>query len=323
METKRFAGYDLSRMMLGTVQFGMPYGVANRTGQPTYRDVLDMITAAVDGGVNCFDTAAAYGTSEEVLGRALRELKLLDRVIVVTKVRVLSPEVLADAARTAEAIEQSVAESRQRLGLECLPIVLFHRETDGVHLGVLERLKARGWLKHAGVSCDNRPGLARDLVAGGRAAALQLPGNVLDRRHQATGVFREAAARGVAVFIRSVYLQGLLLMPEDVIPAALQEVVPVRRRLAAIAREGGMTLAELALRYMLAQEGVTCVLTGVETVAQVRENVALFERGPLSAGMVKTVDAAVTALPELVLTPGQWPNDKYKAHQKQQAQSAH
>ena len=323
METKRFAEYDLSRMMLGTVQFGMPYGVANRTGQPSYRDVLDIITAAVEGGVNCFDTAAAYGTSEEVLGRALRELGLLERVVVVTKVRVLSPEVLADAAKTAQAIEHSVAESRQQLGIECLPIVLFHRETDGVHLDVLESLKARGWLKHAGVSCDNRPGLAQPLVAGGRAAALQLPGNALDRRHQKTGVFREAAARGVAVFIRSVYLQGLLVMPEDVIPPALHEVVPVRRRLATIAHEAGMTLAELALRYMLAQEGVTCVLTSVETVAQVRENIALFEHGPLAADMVKTVDAAVTELPEMVLTPGQWPNDKYKAHQKRQDQRAH
>ncbi len=307
MQTTPWKEYRLSRLMLGTVQFGLPYGVANRTGQPSYQDVVAIIAAAVAGGVNCFDTAAAYGTSEEVLGRALRELGLLDRVMVVTKVRALSSEVLADKALTARTIEQSVADSRRRLGIECLPLVLFHHETDGVHLDVLEQLRARGWLRHAGVSCDNRPGRAQEFVAAGHAAALQLPGNVLDRRHQDSGVFREAATRNVAVFIRSVYLQGLLAMPEDLIPRVLRDVVPVRRRLATIAREAGMTLAELAVRYMLAKEGVTCVLVGVETVAQIHENVAFFDRGPLPIDLLSAIDAVVPALPETILTPPLWP----------------
>ncbi|MFP6678012.1 MAG: aldo/keto reductase, partial [Pirellulaceae bacterium] len=64
----------LSRLTLGTVQFGLPYGVANRGGQTSYSDVVKILRVCLDGGVNCFDTAADYGTSEEVLGRALREL---------------------------------------------------------------------------------------------------------------------------------------------------------------------------------------------------------------------------------------------------------
>jgi aryl-alcohol dehydrogenase-like predicted oxidoreductase len=307
MESKRFADYNLSRLMLGTVQFGLPYGVANRTGQPGYDAVREIVAAALEGGVNCFDTAAAYGSSEEVLGRVLHELGVADRVVVVTKVRALTPEESADPALTAPAIEQSVAESRRRLRLDCLPAVLFHRESDARHLNVLERLKAKGWLRHAGVSCDNRPGPAADFVASGQVAAMQLPGNVLDRRHQQSGVFRAAAARGVAVFIRSVYLQGLLVMPEETIPLALRDIVPVRRRLAAIANEAGLTLAELAVRYMLSQPGVTSVLTGVETVAQIRENVALFNRGPLTADVVAALDAAVPDLPETLLTPALWP----------------
>ena len=306
METRSFAEYELSRLMLGTVQFGMPYGVANRTGQPDYDEVKAIVTAALDGGVNCVDTAAIYGTSEEVLGRVFHELGVADRVVVVSKVRALKPGELADAAVSAQAIEQSVAESRRRLRLDCLPVVLFHHEPDGVHLPVLERLKARGWLRHAGVSCGNRPGLAAKYVEEGLASALQLPGNVLDPRHQRSGVFRQAAARGVAVFIRSVYLQGLLVMPEETIPPALRVVVPVRRRLAQIGGEAGMTLPELAVRYMLSQEGVTCILTGVETVAQIRENLALFNRGPLTPDLLAAVVAAVPDLPDTILTPFFW-----------------
>ena len=307
MLTSTWNNYELSRLMLGTVQFGMPYGVANRTGQPDYRDVVGIVAAALEGGVNCFDTAAVYGTSEEVLGRALHELGMADRVMVVTKVRPLTAAELADPALASGAIEQSVAESRRRLGVDCLPVVLFHREADAGHLDVLDKLRERGWLKHAGVSCDNRPGPAAGFVAAGNAAALQIPGNVADQRHQRSGAFKNAAAAGVAVFIRSVYLQGLLVMPEQDIPAPLQKIIPVRRRLAAIAGAGGMNIAELAVRYMLAQEGVTCVLTGVETVAQMRENLAIFDRGPLPEEMVEAIAADIPDLPETIITPSLWP----------------
>lgn len=307
MITSPWQGHQLSRMMLGTVQFGMPYGVSNRTGQPKYRDVLAMLAAAIEGGVNCFDTAAAYGTSEEVLGRALRELGFADRAVVVTKVRPLTPAGAADPTLTSRAIEQSVAESRQRLQRDCLPVVLFHRESDAVHLHVLEELRQRGWLRQAGVSCDNCPGPAAGFVSGGRVTALQLPGNVVDPRHQQSGVFSQAADCGVAVFIRSVYLQGLLVMPEADIPPPLQAIIPVRHRLSRIAQEGGLTLGELALRYMLGQAGVTCVITGVETIAQVQDNIAMFNRGPLPGDVVEAVSALATDLPEAVLTPGMWP----------------
>ncbi len=307
MNTTTWNGRALSRLMLGTVQFGMPYGVANRTGQPAYAEVRAIVAAALEGGVNCFDTAAAYGTSEAVLGRALHELGVAGQVVVVTKVRALEAAERADPALAAAVIERSVAASCARLRLDCLPIVLFHREADAVHLDVLERLRDRGWLRAAGVSCDNRPGPASEFVAAGRVSALQLPGNALDRRHERSGVFRQAAAHGIAVFLRSVYLQGLLIMPEATIPAALREVVPVRRVLADLAAQAGMNLAELALRYMLGREGVTCVLAGVETVAQVRENVAICGRGPLPPDLAAAIDQAVPALPETLLTPSAWP----------------
>ena len=306
MQTRRFANYDLSRLMLGTVQFGLPYGVANRTGQPSYEEARAIVAAALDGGVNCFDTAAAYGSSEDVLGRALHDLGATDRVMVVTKVRPLTPEELGDATLAARAIEQSVAESRRRLRLDCLPVVLFHRESDARYLDVLTRLQAKGWVGHAGVSCDNSPGPAAAFAAQPAVGALQIPANLLDRRHARGGSLATAAARGVAVFVRSVYLQGLLLMPEAAVPEPLRAVLPVRRRLAALAESAGMPLAELAVRYLLGQEGVTCVLAGVETVAQVRENVALFSRGALTDDVRQAVDAAVPELPETVLTPTLW-----------------
>ena len=297
----------ISRLMLGTVQFGMPYGVANRTGQPAYAEVLAILTAALEGGVNCFDTAAAYGTSEEVLGRALAELNVTDQVVVVTKVRPLATIEGSDSALAARAIEASVAESRRRLRMDCLPVVLFHRESDAQHADVLLRLRTKGWLRHAGVSCDNQPGPAQRIVTEPAWSALQVPASVLDRRHEHSGLFAQAAARGVSIYVRSVFLQGLLLMPEELIPYSLRPVVATRQVLGAIAAEGGMSLAELAVRYMLTQTGVTCIVVGVETVEQVRANVSLVARGPLPADLLNAVNTAVPELPAALLTPSLWP----------------
>src|SRR5581483_6676026 len=69
-----------SRLTLGTVQFGLDYGIANRTGRPSFAAVLDMVREAAESGVDVLDTAPSYGESEEWLGRALRELGLQDRM---------------------------------------------------------------------------------------------------------------------------------------------------------------------------------------------------------------------------------------------------
>src|SRR5580658_3456445 len=75
-----------SRLTLGTAQFGLNYGVANRSGQPSFDDVCAILRRAYERGVNVIDTAPGYGSSEEVLGKALRQLDLVGKMRVVTKV---------------------------------------------------------------------------------------------------------------------------------------------------------------------------------------------------------------------------------------------
>ena len=293
-------------MMLGTVQFGLPYGVANHTGQPSYAEVVRIIATAVEGGVNCFDTAAAYGTSEEVLGKALHELGLIEKVTVATKVLPLTGTELTDSKAAFRAIERSIEISRQKLGLDCLPFVLFHRETDAAHLECLARLRERGWLRYYGVSCDNFAGPAREFAAS--TDALQIPANIVDRRHLRTDFFEVTKSRNVAIFIRSVYLQGLLVMPERDIPASLREILPVRQTLEDIAQQAGLSLQELAVRFILSQSGVTSVLVGVESVAQVIDNLSLFNGQPLPDDVLTQLQRLNCDLPESLITPSQWPS---------------
>ncbi|MFM7071402.1 MAG: aldo/keto reductase [Planctomycetota bacterium] len=298
---------DFSRAMLGTVQFGMPYGVANRTGMPDENAVAAIVLAAVDGGVTAFDTAASYGVSEEVLGRVFQRLGLRDRVTVVTKVRPLTSDERSDAGRAREAIERSVADSRRKLGLARIAAVLFHREEDAVWLDELRRLADRGWFERCGVSCDNVPGPAVKFAGDPRVSALQVPANLLDTRHLRSGLFAAAASHGVSVFVRSAFLQGLLLMPEAAIPATLAGVVPWRQKLEEIAAGAGLAMGELAIRYLLSLEGLTSVLIGVETLEQLEANLAFFDRGPLSADVLTAIERLRLAPSDLEITPRLWP----------------
>jgi aryl-alcohol dehydrogenase-like predicted oxidoreductase len=292
---------DFSRLMLGTVQFGLNYGIANRAGQPTFDDVKAILRCVHEQGINCIDTAAGYGTSEEVLGRALAELDLAGQFIIVTKVKHL-PDGLS-VRKSEQHVEESVLNSLKRLRVEVLPVCLFHVEKNVGYVNALQKLKERGIVRHIGVSISTPPGAERALDTG-LVDALQIPTNVLDDRY--ASVWTAAKQKGVALFARSIYLQGLLLMTDADTPPALAEVIPIRRQLASLATQSGISMTELAMRYVLSIPELTSVLIGVDSVSQARENIALGARGPLSADLLAAIRQTVPALPEAVLNPILW-----------------
>ncbi len=294
---KEVMNVKFSRLMLGTVQFGLEYGIANVSGKPSFDRVCDILRAAYEGGVRALDTAAAYGTSEEVLGAALERLGLRDEMTVVSKV---PPLEAADDAEAERVIEATLLRSLARLRLERLAVCLLHREDDLRFLPVLEKMVGKGLIGGAGVSLDS----ARLLAQAASARFIQLPYNILERRFE---TFWPVAERNrIHLFSRSVYLQGLLLMPEADIRPGLAEVIPVRRRLEDVAREAGCTMAELCMRYVLSNPAIASVLTGVDTVEQMRENLRLVALGPLPADVLGRVRACVPELPEALIRPALW-----------------
>jgi aryl-alcohol dehydrogenase-like predicted oxidoreductase len=304
METRPFADFHLSRLMIGTVQFGMAYGIANKTGQPSYRDVRDMLALAHESGVNCLDTAALYGTSEEVVGRALAELGIAGKMIIVTKTTHLADDLTEEEADSV--MEQSVLRSLKRLRLEALPLCLIHHEENFRYVQSLLKLKEKGLVRHVGSSVMT-PAITKGIVNSGLVEAVQAPTSVLDRRYVSAGIFRDAVQRGLGLFVRSIYLQGLILLGDDEVQPELAAVVPVLQRLRALAGQAGMSLAELAVRYVLSLEGVTSGVVGVETIEQLRNNIAIFQKGPLDAALMKAIIAAVPQLPDSILMPNKWP----------------
>lgn len=288
--------------MLGTVQFGLNYGIANTGGKPPYEKSRDIVAAAYKNGINSFDTAAIYGDSEEVLGRIFAELKIKDKVKVVSKIVPLKENKIPKY-EVEKTITESVETSLERLGVKQLAACLFHREEDSEYMNIMRKLEAQGLIAGYGVSLDSAAYC--DEVLDNDIKFLQVPYNILDRRFEE--FWPKAEAAGITIFTRSVYLQGLLLMPEANIIPHLQKVIPIRRKLEKLAGDSGMDMAELCMRYVLCNSAVTSVLTGVDSNEQLKQNIELFKKGPLPDEILSEVKKIIPFLPEALIRPILWP----------------
>ncbi|MBK7354702.1 MAG: aldo/keto reductase [Propionivibrio sp.] len=196
------------KLALGTVQFGLKYGIANQSGQVMRTEAKAMLQLAADIGIDTIDTAIAYGESEACLGEAgIQGFKL------VTKAPP-APDGIADAGRW---IRDQMAASLDRLGVNSIYGLLLHQSDQllGLHgkdiYHSLQCLKESGQVKKIGVSVYS----PRELEVIPKLFCLDLvqaPFSLVDRRLQSTGWLQRLKDAGVEIHTRSAFLQGLLLM---------------------------------------------------------------------------------------------------------------
>lgn len=294
---------NLGRLALGTVQWGLPYGVANRAGQPSATEVAGIAAEAWAAGVTTLDTARGYGEAEAVIGG------LFDPWRVITKLApdVAGPDVTPEDA-TVRA-RDSLAASRAALGRDRLDAVLVHREAHRTESGgrawaVLRDERAAGRIDAIGVSVTD-VAAAADLLDDAEVEIIQVPASLLDQRLARSGFFATAAERGREVFVRSVYLQGAAhLAPAD-LPPHLASVIPVLEALDTIAAEAGVTRPALFLAWVRDRLPATRVLIGCETREQLAANLAVWT-GPDLSLAVTAAEGHVGELPDAILDPWRW-----------------
>ena len=219
MQYRRFGEHEISALVLGTVQFGLDYGVANTTGKPDQATVNRMLATAFDAGVNTLDTASMYNDAETVLGRALGDLGMRDRIFICSKARP-HEEVTATPE---EQITAAVERSLRVLGVERIGLYLLHGYQALPYVGALHRKREAGDIGAVGVSVYSVEE-ALGAIATPGIDAIQHPLSILDQRFLRAGVLERAAEAGVAIFARSVYLQGVVTMAIPDLPEPIAEV---------------------------------------------------------------------------------------------------
>lgn len=299
----------LSRLGIGTVQFGEAYGINNQRGKVPYTEILQILAAARGIGVNFIDTARGYGSSEEELGRALDELRAHEHFVISTKLDL--PEEGAGMSRhdLIEATRRAIAESRLALRRDLIEVYLLHRPEykelqGGAVWETLLEERERQRIRFLGVSISRGPDEALAVLDDPEVDAIQIPFNVLDQRWGA--VIEEAARRAVAVFTRSAYLQGLLVMAADEVARKLPAALQYRRRFDEECSTLGISQGELALRYVFSSPGVVSTVVGIDSYEQFVENASLAEEPQLEERDYLRIAGSFRDVPEQILNPAMW-----------------
>ena len=298
-------GERVSRLMLGTAQLGLDYGIANTRGRPDLAAATAIVEAAWECGVRCFDTAQDYGESEAILGGAFRELGIADQARVESK--------LATSMDPADrcAVEASIERTLERLGVDRLWCMMLHRPSwlaswDHGLGEVLCRYRDSGRVQHLGVSVS-RSREARACVEHPDMEVLQVPCNAWDRRMQRLGVFETAAETGRLCCIRSIYLKGLLTLGPQAVAERLPMAHQASLRWQAVTERYGIPPIEMAVRYALTFGWPLVV--GAESAGQVRDTARLAQLEPLTPDVVDALAEAIDpVVDETILFPWHWEN---------------
>lgn len=310
MQYVKTGGYDISKYTLGTVQLGMEYGIANKSGKPDMDKSFEILRTALDGGINSIDTALLYGDSELVIGSFFSGSGYDRKQILLTTKFKLSPGEDLSHKDVEKQLRGFVEQSLERLKAKQLPVYMLHNPKDMTHYGkavpeTLLKLQKEGLIGKAGVSVYT-PAEVEEMLKNDLYEAVQLPMNIFDTRFVKSGVLKKLHAAGKIVFVRSVFLQGLFFSDPAGLKGVLKEAEAPLRQLASMAEHEGMSIAQLALSYIRDMEEVTSLVIGAETPQQVRDNIQLVEGPGISEKTRSEAYKLFDGMSVRILDPNNW-----------------
>ncbi len=265
------------RLALGTVQFGMRYGVANRSGQVATAEAKLILERARASGVDTLDTAAAYGTSETTLG----SLGVADWIIV-SKI----PAVADDCPDVRTWFRASVTATLERLRVPRLGGLLLHApmQLRGPHgreiHSSLRQVQEEGLTERIGISVYG-PEELDALIDSFAIDLVQAPLNIFDRRLATTGWLDRLRSAGIEIHVRSLFLQGLLLMGAAQRPPEFARWPRLLGRWDRWLASTGLTAVQACIGFAAAHPHIGRAVVGVDSVQQLDEILSALTLGDI------------------------------------------
>lgn len=275
----------MGKLVLGTVQFGLQYGV-NSAGRPSEDTIKCILAEATKGGITILDTSSAYGNSEEILGGCVTPEENFKIVSKYPKGKV------------------SVAErfngSLKRLKVDKLyGYLLHHFEVFKNNPKVWDEfvaLKESGMVQKIGFSLYSPEELEFILENKSPFDLIQVPFNIFDKKF--LPYMKELHENGVEIHVRSTFLQGLFFKDRETLPEKLLPMKKYLLQLDEFSKQSGLSISEIALNYNLQNPYIDGVLIGVDNVEQLKNNLTSVKDIP--------VDIEISVKEQELLNPVNW-----------------
>jgi aryl-alcohol dehydrogenase-like predicted oxidoreductase len=292
----------VDRLVLGTAQLGTPYGIANHNGQPDQGLANDILNTAWQSGIRILDTAQGYGESESVIGRFLKSHPEC-RFEVITK---LAPDI--DITSSTD-ITAAVSTSRENLGEKPAALMLHRYEQldgwNGALKDCLCKMKEQGVVGHLGISLYD-PGQFSKAMTEPEIDWIQAPFNVFDQRLKKDNLIETALKLGKQIFLRSAFLQGLLLMNPGSLPGDMRFAAPALDQWRGFCSRHQISPEQAALQYVGWANPEAHVVVGCETVEQLLANIRSWSARLPFEDIFKDMSLGQKTNPRLI-DPSQWP----------------
>lgn len=256
----------MSKLILGTVQMGLDYGVNNNKGKITFENSCIILSKAFELGIDTLDTAEAYGNAHHVIGdfhKLYPEVKFK----VITKI---PHDVIA------EQIKHKIKTYCIELNVDFIDVLMFHSFDSYIKnkqtITILNDIKNQGIIKHIGVSVYTNNQI-ETLLLDDNITVVQMPFNLLDNESIRGELMNKLKIKNKIIHTRSAFLQGLFFKEQDDNSDVFQKLSNELVAIKIVAAEKNVSISNLALGYCLNQNAIDQVLIGVDSVVQLLENV--------------------------------------------------
>lgn len=301
-------------MTLGGVQFGLDYGITNTAGKVSEIESVQIIRQAITEGIEYIDTAAAYGDSEKVIAKALKN-GWSNRVKVITKLRPFDD---GDLVRSENSslylkVRNSFLQSCVNLGVERIHTLMLHRAQhlkNDIIFSELKKIKAEGLIQKIGVSVQS-PEELRFVLHNEDISTIQMPYNILDNRWDSMidEIKRIREERGLIVHARSALLQGLLCSEDDSkwVSAGVENSNEIVSWLTTKFKQyEKMSISDLCIGYVNSQEWIDSVVVGVDTEKNLFSNLQSISMPLMRSEVINELVTSRPSVNQLSLNPSNW-----------------
>ena len=275
----------MSKLVLGTVQFGLQYGV-NSSGRPSENAVKGILAEAAKGGITTLDTSSAYGNSEEILG----ECTTPDEGF----------KIVSKYPKGETPVKEMFNSSLKHLKVEKLyGYLLHHFEVYKNNPKIWDEfiaLKESGMVQKIGFSLYTPEELQFILDNKSPFDLIQVPFNIFDKKF--LPYMKDLHEKGVEIHVRSTFLQGLFFKDREALPEKLKPMKKYLLQLDEFSKQSGLSISEIALNYNLQNPYIDGVLIGVDNVNQLKMNLASVKDTP--------IDIEIEVKEQELLNPVNW-----------------
>jgi spore coat polysaccharide biosynthesis protein SpsF (cytidylyltransferase family)/aryl-alcohol dehydrogenase-like predicted oxidoreductase len=267
-------------MTFDGVKFGLEYGATNTVGKISEIESIQIIRQVITEGIEYIDTAATYGQSEKVIGKALRD-GWSHRVKVITKLLPFDDEAFKASKDSSLPlrVRNSILQSCVNLGVERIHTLMMHRAMhlkNNIILSELKLIREEGLIKNIGVSVQSPEELGfvlRDIDV----SIIQMPYNILDNRWDSMidEIKKARDDRGLVVHARSALLQGLLCSDDHSkwVSAGIDNSSEIVSWLnTQFKQHEKMSISDLCIGYVNSQDWIDSVVVGAESVENLFSN---------------------------------------------------